>query len=105
VDLKIRTIEYLEHRLIRLIYEETAKWDHEVTIAVLPDHPTYCRTRTHAADPVPFLIYRPGKRNQKFSDDFEADAVQVFDEFSVSEGAYGVLEGDGFIRAFLINNL
>lgn len=100
VDLKIRTIEYLEHRLIRLIYEETAKWDHEVTIAVLPDHPTYCRTRTHAADPVPFLIYRPGNRNQKSSDDFEADAVQVFDEFSVSEGAYGVLEGDGFIRAF-----
>lgn len=100
VDLKVRTIEYLENRLVRLIYEETANWDDQVTIAVLPDHPTFCRTRTHAANPVPFLIYRTGKKEQKNSGDFEADAVQVFDEFSVSGGTYGVLEGDGFIRAF-----
>lgn len=58
VELKIRTIEYLDQRLIRPILEEISTWDEAVTIAVLPDHPTYCRTKTHATEAVPFLIYR-----------------------------------------------
>ncbi|MDD4361187.1 MAG: cofactor-independent phosphoglycerate mutase [Bacteroidales bacterium] len=58
VELKIRTIEYLDQRLICRILEEISGWDEAVTIAVLPDHPTYCRTKTHATEAVPFLIYR-----------------------------------------------
>lgn len=30
-------------------------------VMVLPDHPTPISTRTHASDPVPYLIYRKGK--------------------------------------------
>lgn len=120
VDLKIRTIEYLDQRLIRPILEEISTWDEAVTIAVLPDHPTYCRTKTHAAEAVPFLIYRSDSgsaqaRPTKGPDSsfspgpgilepsgklFVPDAVQVFDEFSVREGFYGTLQGEEFIRAF-----
>ena len=62
------------------------------TIAVLPDHPTPCAHRTHTAEPVPFLIYRPG---------IEPDGVQTFDEVACQQGAYGTLEKDEFIRTLL----
>ena len=92
VDLKIKTIEYLDNRAVRIIYEETQKWDEPVAIAILPDHPTPCSIRTHTNTPVPFLIYKPGE---------QPDSVTTFDEFSVSNGKYGILEKDQFIKEFL----
>lgn len=100
VDLKIRTIEYLDQRLIRPIIEAIATWEEAVTVAVLPDHPTYCRTKTHVAEAIPFLIYRSDMGHSASDRSFMPDAVQVFDEFSVQEGYYGVLQGDEFIRSF-----
>lgn len=91
-QLKIRTIEDLDSRIVRPIVEELKLWYEDVAIAVLPDHPTPCSIRTHTAEPVPFLIYKPG---------MEPDSVKTFDEFSVLEGKYGLLEGDQFIREFL----
>lgn len=92
VDLKIRTIEYLDNRAIRIIYEELQKWDEPVAIAVLPDHPTPCAIRTHTNAPIPFLIYKPGQ---------QPDAVTCYDEYSVVNGRYGVLEKDEFIKELL----
>lgn len=89
VGLKIRTIENLDKRVIGIIFEELQKWDKPVAIAVLPDHPTPCSIRTHTNTPVPFLIYKPGQ---------EPDSVTRFDEFSVLEGKYGILEKDEFIK-------
>lgn len=89
VGLKVRTIENLDKRAIGIIFEELQKWDEPVAIAVLPDHPTPCAIRTHTDVPVPFLIYRPGQ---------EPDSVKRFDEFSVLEGKYGILEKDEFIK-------
>ncbi len=90
VPLKVRTIEYLDERIVKTIYEETRAWDEPVTIAVLPDHPTPCAIRTHTRDPIPFLIYRGGEN---------ADGVQVYDEFAAKAGAYGLLSGDEFMKA------
>lgn len=92
VDLKVKTIEYLDHRLISHIVEATQDWDEPVAIAVLPDHPTPCAIRTHTATPIPFLMYKPG---------IEPDAVKVFDEFSVLNGKYDILQKDEFIKTFL----
>ncbi len=92
VALKVKTIENLDRRAIRIICEELSSWSEEVAIAVLPDHPTPCAIRTHTAAPVPFLIYKPGQT---------PDAVTRFDEFSVARGKYGILEKDEFIKAFL----
>ncbi|HOS45323.1 MAG TPA: cofactor-independent phosphoglycerate mutase [Paludibacter sp.] len=91
VNLKIKTIEYLDQRIVKPIFEEVSKWDEPVTIAVLPDHPTPCAKRTHTADAVPFTIYRPGEAGDK---------VQVYDEFSCQSGDYGVLREKEFIHAF-----
>ncbi len=94
VELKIKTIEYLDERVVKYILEETEKMDDEVAIAILPDHPTPCELRTHTRKPVPFSIYKPGN---------SPDKVEVYDEFTVENGAFGLLKGDEFMRIFLGN--
>lgn len=95
VGLKLKTVENLENRIVKPIFEEVSKWSEPVTIALLPDHPTPCRVKTHTTDPVPFAIYKPGEA---------PDSVRKYDEFSAKEGAYGMLRGDEFIKAFLSKN-
>ncbi len=92
VELKTRTIEYLDQRVVKYILEEIQKMDEPVAVALLPDHPTPCALKTHTRKPVPFIIYRQG---------IHADAVEVYDEFSVEKGAIGLLKGDEFIKKFL----
>lgn len=92
VALKIKTIENLDKRVIRILYEALQQWDEPVAIAVLPDHPTPCAIRTHTNTPVPFLIYKPGQ---------VADEVSCFDEFSIRKGKYGLLEKDEFIKELI----
>lgn len=92
IDLKLKTIEYLDKRAIGPIYEAIKNWDEPVAIAVLPDHPTPCEHRTHTAEPVPFLIYYPG---------IEPDDVQCYDEVACRQGGYGTLEKDQFMNEFM----
>ncbi len=92
VELKTKTIEYLDQRVVKYILDETQKMKEDVAIAVLPDHPTPCALKTHTHDPVPFIIYEPG---------IKADSVEVYDEFSVEKGIFGILKGNEFIKSFL----
>jgi 2,3-bisphosphoglycerate-independent phosphoglycerate mutase len=95
VELKTRTIEYLDQRVVKYIIEETGKLNEPVSIAILPDHPTPCALKTHTHDPVPFTIYYPG---------IEPDNVKVYDEFSVKKGAFGTIKGNQFIKIFLFQD-
>jgi len=95
VELKTRTIEYLDQRVVKYILEETQKIEEEVAIAILPDHPTPCLLKTHTREPVPFTIYKPG---------IKADSVEVYDEFDTKNGVLGLIQGDEFIREFLHND-
>lgn len=91
-DLKTRTIEYLDHRVVKYILEETARMDEPVVIAITPDHATPCALKTHTHDPVPFIIYHPGS---------EPDEVDKYDEESARTGSLGTISGDEFIRLVL----
>ncbi len=95
IDLKLRTIEDLDSRVVGPIYEAVKDWDEPVAIAVLPDHPTPCELRTHTAEPVPFVIYYP---------DIVPDEVQVYDEISARKGSYGILKEDEFMKTFIKAN-
>lgn len=92
VNLKIQTIESLDRRIIGPIYEAVKTWNEPVAWAVLPDHPTPCKLRTHIAEPVPFLIYYPG---------IQPDDVQTYDEQACLHGGYGSLEKDEFMSLFM----
>ena len=90
LELKLKTIEYLDSRMVGPIYN--ALKDQDVAIAVLPDHPTPVAHRTHTNEPIPFLMYAPG---------MEPDSVETFDEVACKQGCYGLLEKDGFIKEFM----
>lgn len=92
VDLKIKTIEYLDYRIVKPIMAAIEQMDEPVAIGILPDHPTPCAIRTHTHDPIPFIIYRSGEA---------PDNVDVYDEQQAQNGHYGTLKGNEFIRALL----
>ena len=60
VDLKVKTIEYLDNRIIKPIYEAIKQFDEPVCMVVLPDHPTPVEIRIHVSEPVPFLVWYEG---------------------------------------------
>lgn len=91
--LKLKTIENLDSRIVRPIYEEVSTWkDNPVCIAVLPDHPTPVELRTHVDEPVPFIIWYPGIR---------PDNVETYDEVSCVSGSYGMLRLEEFMNKFM----
>lgn len=91
--LKLKTIENLDSRIVRPIYEEVSTWkDEPVCIAILPDHPTPVELRTHVDEPVPFIIWYPG---------ITPDCVETYDEVSCVSGSYGMLRLEEFMNKFM----
>ena len=92
LELKLKTIEYLDQRLIAPIYQEVSTWDEPVCIAVLPDHLTPVEQRIHVGQPVPFLFWHRG---------ITPDDVQQYDEVSCVSGSYGLLRLNEFMQEFM----
>ena len=92
LELKLKTIEYLDQRLIAPIYNKVKDWQDDVCIAVLPDHLTPVEQRIHVGQPVPFLIWHRG---------IKPDEVQEYDEVSCVSGSYGLLKLDEFIKILM----
>ncbi len=90
MQLKLRTAEDLDSRLLAPLLRGLE--GEEVSIALLPDHPTPVAHRTHTAEPVPFVIYRPG---------MEPDSTTAFSEKQGAQGSYGLLKNAQFIEEFL----
>ena len=80
VEEKVRAIERLDEA-IGIILERP-----ETVVAVLPDHPTPIRCRTHTADPVPFAVLGKGK-----------DGVKGFSEREARKGSFGLMEAAAFL--------
>lgn len=89
LELKIKCIEYLDQRLVRLVLEGLDSRGIEATIAILPDHPTPVESGQHGRDPVPVAIRRPGET---------PDATDGYDEDQAARGALGLMVGDEFMR-------
>ena len=92
LELKLKTIEYLDQRLITPIYNEVRTWDEPVCIAVLPDHLTPVEMRIHVGQPVPFIIWHR---------DIQPDEVQQYDEVSCVSGSYGLLKLQEFMHELM----
>ncbi len=58
----------------------------EGIIAVLPDHPTPVRVKTHTRDPVPFAVL--GKLH---------DSCRCYSEREAKSGGYGVMNAGDFL--------
>ena len=61
---KIRSIEWIDEKIIGPVTEKLSKQGQDFRMLVLPDHPTPICVRTHTADPVPYLLYDSTKNVQ-----------------------------------------
>jgi 2,3-bisphosphoglycerate-independent phosphoglycerate mutase len=77
---KVRAIERLDE-VIGIILARP-----ETIAAVLPDHPTPIRLKTHTADPVPFAVLGRG-----------VDTTTAFTEKQAIMGSFGLLEAQDFL--------
>lgn len=93
LELKLKTIENLDSRIIKPVYEEIKTWkDDPVCMAILPDHPTPVEVKTHVKEPVPFIIWYDG---------ITPDDVKTYDEVSCVNGSYGMLRLNEFMETFM----
>lgn len=89
---KVKSIELIDSRVLPKVLDYlNSQGDYRVMI--LPDHPTPIATRTHASDPVPYLIYCKGN---------ELDSgVSSINEKTASETGNFIDPGFELMRHFL----
>jgi 2,3-bisphosphoglycerate-independent phosphoglycerate mutase len=88
---KVRAIEMIDERVLPILFEGLKKYD-DYKIMILPDHPTPIVTRTHASDPVPYLIYH--KNN-------EVDGVDTINEETAKATGRFIEHGPSIMAHFL----
>jgi 2,3-bisphosphoglycerate-independent phosphoglycerate mutase len=85
IENKVLSIELIDEKILKPVYEYLKGCGEDFKIMVLPDHPTPLRIRTHTITPVPFFIY---------SSNNEQIGAKSFDEFSAE--AMGNYVSDGY---------
>ena len=92
VELKVKTIEYLDSRIVKPIYEYISQCDEPICITILPDHPTPVEQRIHVSEPVPFVVWHRG---------ITPDNVQQYDETACVTGGFGLLRLQEFMQTIM----
>lgn len=92
VELKVKTIEYLDSRIVKPIYEYVCQCEEPICITVLPDHPTPVELRIHVSEPVPFVVWHRG---------ITPDDVQQYDETACVTGGFGLLRLQEFMQTIM----
>ncbi|MBR5869307.1 MAG: cofactor-independent phosphoglycerate mutase [Clostridia bacterium] len=54
---KVESIEYVDGRAIKILFDRMDELEDEVKILLLPDHATPIEARTHTADEIPYVIW------------------------------------------------
>ncbi|NLY44328.1 MAG: cofactor-independent phosphoglycerate mutase [Clostridiaceae bacterium] len=93
IDNKVKAIEYIDQKIIKVIMEELNNMGEDYRIMVLPDHPTPLDIRTHTSDPVPYIIYRSDKK--VFNPEL------TYDELSAQKTGNYIAEGYTIMDYFL----
>ena len=63
LERKVKSIEYLDERVIKIVKEGMDASGEDYRILVMPDHPTPISLRTHTSDPVPYMLYDSTQKN------------------------------------------
>jgi 2,3-bisphosphoglycerate-independent phosphoglycerate mutase len=81
VEEKVQAIENIDLKTISHLRNYTVQ---PLRVLVMPDHPTPIKVRTHTPDPVPFLLWGAGFKNNGARRFTEAEAAKT--GVSISEG-------------------
>ena len=77
---KVLSIELIDEKILKPIYEYLQASGDDFKIVILPDHPTPIRLRTHTMDAVPYMIYS--------SLDEKEGVATINEESAASTGIY-----------------
>ena len=91
VEEKVKSIEYLDKRVIAPIKQAVEDAGEDYRMLILPDHPNLLRLRTHTGDPVPYVLFdstrqrktlaRYGETEAKATGNFEPQGYRLMERF------------------------
>ena len=76
-DNKVKSIEYIDSRVLPIVLKGLEEIGDDYKIMILPDHPTPLSTRTHASDPVPYMIYQKSKETDSGVDSIDEESAKL----------------------------
>jgi 2,3-bisphosphoglycerate-independent phosphoglycerate mutase len=88
---KVKSIENIDKMILNPVHEYLQSTNEDFGIMVLPDHPTFIRTGTHAPDPVPYMIY---------SSKLAKDGTSPFTEKNAAATGIYVADGSTLMQRF-----
>ena len=89
---KVRAIELIDEQVLAILLPALEQYG-DYKVMILPDHPTPIVTRTHASDPVPYMIYH--KNNEKSS------GIASINEETAKDTDNFIEYGPGIMKKFL----
>lgn len=88
IENKVKSIEYIDRRVLLPVLEYLRSTGEDFKIMVLPDHPTPIAIRTHSHEAVPFFLYSSQK---------ELDGVSCFTEDACEKTGLYVEDGSNLL--------
>ena len=90
--LKIKAIEDFDKKIVGAVLK-SARARKDLRILVMPDHPTPIKTKTHTAEPVPFVVWGPG---------IISDSVNSYNEKEIAKFAQKTIPADFLLKRVLL---
>lgn len=91
IEEKIKALEAIDGKIVGPLHEALKKYG-DYRMIVLPDHPTFCRTKTHSHGFVPLTMCGSG---------IEADAFEAYNERNANASSLSFDEGWKMMPYFL----
>ena len=91
---KVKSIEMIDSRVLPIIIKGLEEIGEDYKIMILPDHPTPIVTKTHASDPVPYMIYQK-------SDEKDSGVESINEESAKATGNY-IDFGPDLMKKFIV---
>lgn len=92
IENKVLSIELIDQKILKPVYEYLESTGEDFKIMVLPDHPTPIKIRTHSMDPVPFMIYNSNEQKC---------GVDTFNESTAQSKQYYIPKGHDLLELMI----
>lgn len=90
-DAKVEALEQIDRLIAAPLWNAVGSRD-DTRILILPDHPTFCRTKKHTHGPVPLVMAGPG---------ISQDAAKTYDEVTAIASGFSFDPGWTMMEKFL----
>lgn len=94
---KVKSIELIDEKVVKPIYEYLLSTKEEFRLLVLPDHPTPVALKTHTSEPVPFVLVKDS--------DFEEKNDYIYSEKDADKSGIYFEKGHKLISEIIKNKI